>query len=169
MSAFTQVKSLRPGRSVFDLSYEKKFDFDVGQLIPVCCEEMVPGDTFKIGNEIVINSMPLNAPVYHKLDVTVHYFFCPTRLVFDKWEDFITGGKTGNDATVLPRFQSSEYTSGGALYNLFSDSEIFGPYSLYDYFGFPVMKDSNNFYAAPGNNTVNPHDASYFFKPLIFP
>ena len=36
--SFSRVKALKPPKSVFNLSYEKKFDFDMGQLIPVLCE-----------------------------------------------------------------------------------------------------------------------------------
>lgn len=158
MSAFTQVKSLRPGRSVFDLSYEKKFDFDFGQLIPVCCEEMVPGDTFKFGNEIVINFQPLLAPVLHEINVYVHYFFVPTRLIFDGWEDFITRGIDGNNATLLPRLQISS--------SIPRDVQC-GPYSPYDYFGFPLMKDDSNQFFVPGSG--DPLQPSYFFRPLAFP
>lgn len=161
MSSFTQIKALRPGRNVFDLSYEKKFDFEVGQLIPVYLQECVPGGTYKIGNEIVINAQPLNAPIYHKLDATVHYFFCPTRLIFDGWEDFITGGIDGKDATVLPRLsKSNDYTFG----------QTCGLYSLYDYFGFPILHVSSpsSRDSFPGD-TASPSDPEYFFRPLAFP
>lgn len=161
MSHFTQVKALRPGRNVFDLSYEKKFDFDVGQLIPAFLQECVPGGTYKIGNEIVINAQPLNAPIYHKLDATVHYFFVPTRLIFDGWEDFITGGIDGNDASMLPRFsKSNDYTFG----------QTCGQYSLYDYFGFPILHVSSpsSRDSFPGD-TASSSDPGYFFRPLAFP
>ena len=51
---FQEVRSLYPGRSVFDLSYDKKLTCDMGELIPVMCDEMVPGDKFDIGNQIVV-------------------------------------------------------------------------------------------------------------------
>lgn len=47
---FEQVGGLYPRRSVFNLSYSKKFDCDMGQLIPIMAEEVVPGDKFSIGN-----------------------------------------------------------------------------------------------------------------------
>ena len=59
---FQRVQTARPGRSVFNLSYEKKFTCDMGQLIPIMCDELVPGDTFKIGNQSVIRMQPLIAP-----------------------------------------------------------------------------------------------------------
>lgn len=158
MSAFTRVKALSPGRSVFNLNYEKKFDFDMGQLIPVCCEEMVPGDTFKVGNECIIRFQPMNAPILHEVNVTVHYFFVPTRLIFDKWEDFITGGIDGNDTTVLPRFAYDGVHTG---------AQQSGPYSLYDYFGFPLVKSGAN-YSYPGDG-FSVGTPQYNYRPLDFP
>lgn len=161
MSAFTQVKALRPGRNVFDLSYENKFDFNIGQLIPAFLQECVPGGTYKIGNEMVINAQPLNAPIYHKLDATVHYFFVPTRLIFDGWEDFITGGVDGKDATLLPRFNPT-VASGGYTWD-----QVCGMYSLYDYFGMPLVEHFNH-PSYPGTGSSS-SDSAYFTRPLAFP
>ena len=125
MKPFNRVGGLHPGRSVFDLSYQKLFTCDMGQLIPIMCEEMIPGDKFEVGNDIVIRFQPLVAPVLHEINAYVHYFFVPTRLMFDNWSNFITGGIDGNDTSALPRFIPSipAHNSIG---------------SLWDYFGFPV-------------------------------
>lgn len=157
--SFTRVKALKPPRSVFDGSYEKKFDCDMGECIPVCLEEMVPGDTFKVGNEIVIRFQPLNSPILHEVNAYVHYFFVPTRLIFDKWEDFITGGEDGNDTTVLPRF----YKNGGSI-SPYTAAQLVGQYSLYDYFGMPLL--ANN--AMPGGD-AGVGVAGFEFRPLAFP
>lgn len=161
---YSHVPSLKPPKSVFDLSYEKKFDFDFGQLIPVCCEEMVPGDVFKVGNEIVIRFNPMFAPILQELNAYVHYFFVPTRLIFDGWEEFITGGVDGPDfnndsGPMLPRLTS---IAG------FTDDQAYGKYSLYDYFGFPLVKDYLNRTSCPGAGTLST-EPEYFFRPLVFP
>jgi hypothetical protein len=38
----------------------------------------------------------------HPVDVRTHHWFVPHRLVWDDWEDFITGGEDGNNASVFP-------------------------------------------------------------------
>jgi hypothetical protein len=132
-SVFRRVGGLHPGKSVFDLSYDKKFTCDMGQLIPVMCDEVVPGDVFQIGNEVVLRFQPLVAPVMHEVNVFCHYFFVPYRLLWDDWEDFITGGVDGNvndgtsDQVVLPlpRAAGADNSLG----------------TLWDYFGFPVGKN----------------------------
>ncbi|MBA7535563.1 hypothetical protein ES705_27821 [subsurface metagenome] len=115
----------QPGRSVFNLSYEKKFTCDMGQLIPIMCDEVVPGDIFSIGNEIVVRFQPLVAPVLHEINVYVHYFYVPYRILWDDWEDFITGGEDGLDDSVIPVWDVTFNTVG----------------SLWDYLGFPLGID----------------------------
>nr|QJB18869.1 MAG: major capsid protein [Microvirus sp.] len=104
MKPFQNVENLNPGRSVFDLSHQKLLSCDMGQLIPILCEEMIPGDHFKMGNEMIIRMNPLVAPIMHEINATVHYFFVPYRILDEDWEKFITGDTLGDDATVLPRW-----------------------------------------------------------------
>lgn len=61
----------------------------MGQLIPVMCDEVVPGDYFKIGNQAIIRFQPMVAPVLHQVDMYVHYFFVPYRLLWEDWEDLL--------------------------------------------------------------------------------
>jgi len=110
--AFTDVGTANFGRSIFDLSYEKKFTCDMGQLIPVMCDECVPGDIMQISAELVIRMQPLVAPILHEINAYIHYFFVPYRLLWDEWESFITGGIDGTEAPTLPRWGSAAMTEG---------------------------------------------------------
>ena len=78
MSVFSSVRGNRVGRSVFNLSHVKRFTCDMGELIPALFLECVPGDTFKIGADVVTRFQPLVAPILDSVDMTVHYFFVPT-------------------------------------------------------------------------------------------
>lgn len=136
---FTQVGSLNPGRSAFDLSYSKLMTCDMGTLNVVCAEECVPGDLWTIGNQAVVRMQPMVAPILHEIDITTHYFFYPNRLrdgsrcatpdSFD-WEEFITGGEDGDDASTIPVWEPTDTTVG----------------SLWDQFGFPTGVDPDGAY-----------------------
>ena len=146
MSVFSSVRGNNVGRSVFNLSHFKRFTCDMGQLIPVLFLECVPGDTMKIGCEAVTRFQPMVAPILDSVDMYVHYFFVPTRLLMndDKdWETFLTGGKDGSDSSVsLPQWRFFNFdgtTSGGST--AFSNGSIYGKYSLWDYFGLPLPKN----------------------------
>ena len=77
MSAFSNVGGVRPRRSVFNLSYSKKFTADMGILYPVMCDEVIPGDTFSISSRCIVRAMPLVAPVMHNIKIKAEYFFGP--------------------------------------------------------------------------------------------
>ena len=126
---FNRVAGLNPGRSVFDLSYEKKFTCDMGQLIPIVCDEVVPGDVLSFGNQIVVRFQPLVAPMLHEVNVYVHYFFVPYRLLMDDWEDFLSGGVNGDKTISLPRWtvKDPDIAAGATAIG-----------SLWDYIGMPV-------------------------------
>jgi len=119
---FESVANAHPGRSVFDLSYSKLLTCDMGQLIPVMCDEMVPGDMFQIGNEVIVRFQPLVAPILHSINVYLHTFFVPYRLLWSDWEKLITRGVTGDEEPALPRWSPTNTAIG----------------SLWDYLGFPT-------------------------------
>lgn len=151
MSVFSSVLGNKVGRSVFDLSHVKRFTCDMGQLIPVYFDECVPGDTRKIGMQCVTRFQPLVAPILDSVDLTVHYFFVPTRLLMDKeedWNTFLTGGKDGKDGSVsLPIWRFGYTTGDGSTdpKNPFSNGKPSGKYSLWDYFGLPIHGNYVNF------------------------
>ena len=154
---FNYVPNMKVKRSAYDLSYTKQGTFDMGQLIPIMCDEVVPGDVFKIGAEVVIRTQPLVAPAMVDCDVFLHYFFCPYRILWQNknnkyglnaWELFITGGVEGtrynyesgkwedmtDDIPSLPVQQGGTIAPKG---------------SVGDYLGFPDVSVPNGSPSAP--------------------
>mgnify|MGYP000527246744 CR=1 FL=1 len=105
---FESFRTAKPGYSGFDLSHDKKLTCQMAQLIPILHEEILPGDYFKIRSEIMVRLAPMVAPVMHRVNVYVHYFFVPNRIIWDQWEEFITGGQ---DGTSLPSMPTVTYDS----------------------------------------------------------
>jgi len=127
---YQTVGSLRPGRSVFDLTYSKLLTCDMGQLIPIQCDEVVPGDIFEMGVQAVVRFQPLVAPILHEINLYTHTFFVPYRKLWeeagtDNWETFITGGADGDQAPTIPTWTPTTYDQG----------------SLWDFLGFPPDVD----------------------------
>lgn len=73
---------------------------NMGDLMPVQCVPVLPGDTMQGHTSALIRVMPLNTPVMHPVQVRTHTFFVPNRIVFPEWEDFITGGNDGTGGGV---------------------------------------------------------------------
>lgn len=99
---FEKVQLAKPPRSVFDLTHDVKMSLNPGLLVPAMVLECVPGDSFKIEHEAFVRSMPMLAPLMHRIDVYFHTFFCPNRLVWDGWEDFITQQPYDGTPPVAP-------------------------------------------------------------------
>lgn len=93
---FNSVQVEKPKKNVFDLSHDVKMSMKMGNLTPVLVTECVPGDSFQIGCDSLIRFAPMVAPVMHRMDVSVHYFFVPNRLTWDNWEKYIVDANTPN-------------------------------------------------------------------------
>lgn len=106
MKFFDQKISIKnPKKSKFDLSHERKFSFNMGELIPILVQDVMPGDSFRVNTEQMMRLAPMIAPMMHRVNVYMHYFFVPNRLVWNEWEQFITGGEVGSTAPVFPTLQ----------------------------------------------------------------
>lgn len=134
MKQFQHIGKAQVPRSMFNLSYDKKFTCDMGQLIPVMCDEVVPGDIFDISNRMLVRMQPMVAPIMHEINAYTHYFFVPYRLLWDEWEEFITGGVDGpQDPDVSPVLERIQ----------FADANGYIKNSLWDYLGFPIGVSPN--------------------------
>lgn len=123
-------------RSKFSLSHYKLLTGDMGELLPIGLTEVLPGDTIQQATSMLLRVSPLLAPVMHPVHVRIHHWFVPHRLTWEDWEDFITGGPDGFDASAFPTI--SMPASGGAAIG-----------SLADYFGIPTGVDSLEVSALP--------------------
>lgn len=85
------------------LSHYKLLTGNMGQLLPCGLVEVLPGDTFQHQSMALIRVTPLTAPLMHPVNVRIHHFFVPHRLVFPEWEDFITGGPDGDNSDTIPQ------------------------------------------------------------------
>ena len=132
MSIFTESKMENVSTNIFDLTHDRKFSTKMGFLTPICVMDTVPGDQFKIESNAMIRFAPLVAPVMHRAKAYMHYFFVPNRLLWNGWEDFITGGPDGLNNATHPFISGigSDFYEGG----------------LADYLGIPTTGDmeSNN-------------------------
>lgn len=99
-------------RNKFSLSHYKLLTCNMGNLVPLTWYEANPGDTIQQKTSLLIRTQPLLAPVMHPVRVRVHHWFVPNRLIFDDWEDFITGGEDGLDASVHPYKTITSATQG---------------------------------------------------------
>jgi len=111
-------------RNKFSLSNTKLLSCDMGELVPIGLTEVLAGDSIQQATSCLVRAAPLLAPVMHPVNVNIHHWFVPHRLIWEDWEDFITGGPDGMDASVFPTI-----TAGGGGFAIGS---------LADYLGIPT-------------------------------
>lgn len=148
---FQTIRKARLKRNKFNLSHDVKLSMKMGELIPILCQDVIPGDTFKLNTELLIRFAPLIAPVMHRINVYTHFFFVPKRLVWDNWKDFITGGESGTESPAYPRLTVSKPANTLNVPDFMTGS-------LADYLGFPVADVGVN-----GDNRFPKQTASTFY------
>ena len=122
----------RPQHNTFDLSHSRKFSMSIGKITPISVMEAVPGDSFNIKTTQLVRFAPLIAPIMHEASVYCHFFFVPNRILWDKWEEYITGGEDAADPSYVPPvFPYYEFGTGNSVVNG----------DLGDYLGLPTGTD----------------------------
>lgn len=89
-------------RSKFSLSNYKLLSCDMGELVPIGMFEVLPGDSVQQSTSALVRVAPLLSPVMHPVQVRIHHWFVPNRIIWDDWENFITGGPDGENASIFP-------------------------------------------------------------------
>lgn len=163
---FEKVQLTKVPRNTFDLSHEKKLSGKFGLLYPILTTEILPGDKFQVSSECLVRMAPMLSPVMHRIDVYIHYFFVPNRLIWNEWETFITGAVKGNSEFVTtaewPYFEITNTNRGQ-----------FGKGDLHDYLGLEPMSTKNfttplNISALPARAYYKIHDDYYRDQDLLF-
>lgn len=113
-------------KSKFNLSYLNSTTGNAGYLIPFLLQPTLPNDTFRFSLSSFIRAQPMVAPLMHEVKFYTQYWFVPNRIIWDDWEQFITGG---GDLTAAPSFP------------VLKAGTKFEVGSLGDYFGFPTGVD----------------------------
>ena len=94
-------------RSKHNLSNLQVGTFSMGNLVPIGVQELIPGDSLQQATDSVIRTLPLLAPPMHEVEIIITHTFTPHRLIWEDFEDFITGGDDGLNASVFPTIDFS--------------------------------------------------------------
>lgn len=93
---YNDVPSVRINRSKFPFKQGHKTTMSVGTLYPVFCQEVYPGETYKIRSASIARAAyPFIKVPMDDLYIDINFFFVPNRLVWDHWEEFLGANKTG--------------------------------------------------------------------------
>jgi len=138
--SFAMVPKAEIPRSSFDTQYAHKTTFDGGYLVPIYCDEVLPGDMHNVKATMFARLATPLFPVMDNLHLDTFFFFVPNRLVWNNWTKFMGEQANPGDSTsyVVPQITS---TAGGYAVG-----------SVFDHFGLPTAGQIT------GSNTVT-HNA----------
>lgn len=97
---FNSVKVTTPDSNTFDLTHDVKMSGKMGDIMPILCMEIMPGDKVTMACDVFARFAPLISPVMHRFDVKTEYYFVPNRLTWANWEKFIDQETTGGIPTL---------------------------------------------------------------------
>jgi len=134
---FAMVPRADIPRSKFSMQKTLKTTFDSGFLVPIMCEEVLPGDTFNTNVTMFGRLATPIFPVMDNLHLDSFFFFVPNRLVWSNWVKFMGQQDNPADSISYSIPQQVSPTGGYAIG------------SLQDYFGLPTVGQVGN------SNTVS--------------
>lgn len=128
----TQVK-----RNTFDLSFVNNLTLKFGDLVPIMCKEVIPGDSFEIDPQIGFRFMPTQFPVQTRMRADVHFFYVRNRNLWKNWKKFISDTPSVNVQTGVEDTIVFPYIGDKRNTDFYSEG------SLADYLGIPTNVISN--------------------------
>lgn len=125
---FTMNPRAEVPRSSFGVRQGHKTAFSASYLIPIYCEEVLPGDTFNIACDVVARTAVPIVPIIDNWHMEFFAFFTPNRILWTNWVKFMGAQDNPGDSIsyTVPQAQASQ--NGG-----------FAVGSLFDYFGLPTV------------------------------
>lgn len=129
---FSETLSKSVQRTRFKRPFRLKTSFNVGELVPLMVDEVLPGDTYKISVKTLTRLQALLTPVMDNAFLDVYAFFVPSRLCWDNWKKF-QGEAEPEEWEDNTELTIPQYT---VPYNVGFDEEDYVN-SLWDHMGIP--------------------------------
>lgn len=133
-SIFNRVEAPSLPKFSYNLSHEFKLSTNFGRLTPIAVQEVIPGDTFKMNTEIFMRMAPLVHPILQRMQVDVHHFFVPYRIIWNGFENFITGFDPDGTNHIPSHVPQIIFNND----SISSNDSIRKPNSLPHYLGVPL-------------------------------
>jgi hypothetical protein len=115
-------------RSRFDSQKAYKTTFDSGYLVPVYCDEVLPGDTFNLKMTAFARLATPLFPIMDNMYLDTFFFFVPNRLIWENWQKFMGERTPDPDSSIDYVVPTTTSPAGGYAVG-----------SLQDYMGLPTV------------------------------
>lgn len=87
-SHFAEVPRADIRRSKFRRPSSLKTSGNIGEIIPIFLDEVLPADTFQLKTSFVARLQTLVAPIMDNLYIDTFFFYVPCRILWEHWKEF---------------------------------------------------------------------------------
>lgn len=182
--------------STFDKSFQHATTFNAGKCVPILCQEVYPGDMYKIDTDSLIRlSAPASTPMMD-LNYDVNYFFVPYDQIDPNFKQVMGENDNYGPNTSMPNFpllvgpsnqnDIATMPQSGSLFHALDDMEDrstsnenstsptnkirifqYGEDDLASYLGVPINSSMCGF-AGPKRDGSRPQpgNVDYYYQPL---
>ena len=134
---FARMPGITYPRSKFKMPFKHNTSFNHGELVPIDCFPVIPGDTFSLKLSSLIRMSTPIAPIMDDITCHVQAFFVPMRLIWEHTEEFFGENKTSAGPQTTVYKIPNNIMNGANLGNV-------GDSSLSAYLGKPVKVNGVN-------------------------
>ena len=107
LMGFHSIDNNKVHRSTFDLSRRNLFTSKIGELLPIFCEEVMPGDDIKVNMQHFSRSMPIQTAAFTRLRENVQFFFVPYTSLYYRFRECMQNMTVGQNGQNISRSASS--------------------------------------------------------------
>lgn len=165
-SVFVNTQGLYQRRRAYNMSYRNDFTCNIGEIIPIYWQDLMPNSSISIRVHGLIRFMPLLAPIMDNIDFYCHFWQAPRRILEgEEFTKMITGEFEPEDWPGVYFTAENVYSS---LINLGVDETTVIPYllgdsSIFDLFGYD---QSLMLFAEEPGNKLNGRKFIMYFRLL---
>ena len=133
--SFSVMPSVGISRSKFNRKSQHKTSFNLGDIVPIYVDEVLPGDTRSFDMASLVRMSTPIAPIMDNIYLDIYAFFVPNRLTWIHWKEFMgeNNASAGIPTTTYTLPQVNIKGSGNTF-----------PGSLANYFGLPSIASASN-------------------------
>lgn len=106
----------KPSRNGFDLSFKNNFTAKVGELRPIMCKPVLPGDKFNINLKSFTRLQPVNTAAFARMREYFDFYFVPMELLWNKFDTVITQMKDNLMHATALNYEQNEAPDGSIPY-----------------------------------------------------
>lgn len=164
-SVFVNTQGLYQRRRAYNMSYRNDFTCNIGEIIPIYWQDLMPNSSISIRVHGLIRFMPLLAPIMDNIDFYCHFWQAPRRILEgEEFTKMITGEYEPEDWPGVYFTPSAIYAYLEESFEFDSDTieYLIGNGSIFDLLGY----DSSLMYTNTPNEKLNARKFCMYFRLL---